>query len=132
MSLVRLMCVSLRERACRHDSSPGAKFVKNCSIGLLKTSFELPPLRARTEDIPELVQCILARNFGVSERRVIFEPRALAALRPYPWPGNLNELEAVVREATAAAEQCGSAETIKLEHLPRLQGAEQHSFHFGS
>jgi hypothetical protein len=96
---------------------------------LAQNQLEIPPLRSRTEDIPELVQSIIKRIFDGSERRPSVEPRALSALRQYPWPGNVNELEAVVREAVVVAEQCGG-EIIKLEHLPpHIRNADKAWFH---
>ena len=74
-----------------------------------RLSFEvvtLPPLRARSGDIPLLVD-----HFG---RRMAvelewpnwpgFSPRALSALEEYHWPGNVRELRNVVERAVYRAE----------------------------
>ncbi len=57
----------------------------------------LPPLRARREDIPSLVEHfsrqICAHNNWKPMR---FAPDAIAALRGYSWPGNVRELRNVV------------------------------------
>ena len=57
----------------------------------------LPPLRARSEDIPALVehfaQQVCAQN-GWKPMR--FAPEAVAALLHYAWPGNVRELRNVV------------------------------------
>ncbi len=57
----------------------------------------LPPLRARSEDIPALVehfsQQVCAQN-GWKPMR--FAPEAVAALLHYGWPGNIRELRNVV------------------------------------
>jgi sigma-54 specific flagellar transcriptional regulator A len=53
---------------------------------------EIPPLRERPEDIPPLVQEMIARihdRYGV---RVYFTDDAMAVLRAYSWPGNAREL----------------------------------------
>ncbi|MER6910361.1 helix-turn-helix domain-containing protein [Streptomyces sp. NPDC000594] len=55
----------------------------------------LRPLRERTEELPSLVRAMV-RSAG-SEGRVRFTPTALAALAGHPWPGNLRELDTVVR-----------------------------------
>ena len=55
-------------------------------------SVELPPLRERLEDIPELVEHLLRARAGVRARirpsSALFE-----AFRGYHWPGNVRELE---------------------------------------
>jgi formate hydrogenlyase transcriptional activator len=54
----------------------------------------LPPLRARCEDIPELVQHfveIYARRMGKQIEHI--PPETMAALTSYPWPGNIRELQ---------------------------------------
>ncbi|MEO6360736.1 MAG: phage shock protein operon transcriptional activator [Sphingomicrobium sp.] len=74
-----------------------------------RLSFEvvtLPPMRARSGDIP-----LLAEHFG---RRMAaelewpnwpgFSPRAMAALEAYEWPGNVRELRNVVERAVYRAE----------------------------
>ena len=62
---------------------------------------EVPPLRARREDLPLLVEHFLAQlneRHGVSVRGVT--PRALRRLRQHPWRGNVRELETVLEQAT--------------------------------
>ncbi|MEU5403562.1 helix-turn-helix domain-containing protein [Streptomyces sp. NPDC005963] len=56
---------------------------------------ELRPLRERTEELSDLVRA-MAANAG-SDGRVRFTPAALAALAGHSWPGNLRELDTVVR-----------------------------------
>ena len=55
---------------------------------------EMPPLRQRREDIPELAAQFLGR-FSKSYGRPLqsLTPGALAVLRQYSWPGNIRELE---------------------------------------
>ncbi|MFE7129282.1 sigma-54-dependent Fis family transcriptional regulator [Streptomyces sp. NPDC057638] len=55
----------------------------------------LRPLRERAEELPTLVQA-MTRDAG-SGGLVRFTPAALAALAGHPWPGNLRELDTVVR-----------------------------------
>ncbi|MFZ5493164.1 MAG: sigma-54 interaction domain-containing protein [Pseudomonadota bacterium] len=57
---------------------------------------ELPPLRARREDIPALVEELstrIAREKGINVR---VGRDALATLAQYPWPGNVRELANVI------------------------------------
>jgi transcriptional activator for dhaKLM operon len=59
-------------------------------------TIDIPPLRARGDDVLLLLDqllTILNRRLG---KQVLFAPDALAALRAYPWPGNVRELEATM------------------------------------
>jgi DNA-binding NtrC family response regulator len=61
---------------------------------------ELPPLRARREDIPALVSHFVAkhrRRAGKCVERLTDE--ALSALTEYDWPGNVRELENAIERA---------------------------------
>src|SRR6185295_15978228 len=58
---------------------------------------ELPPLRDRAEDIPELAQHFLtqsARKLGVTPQRL--SSVQLKELQAYDWPGNVRELQNVI------------------------------------
>jgi DNA-binding NtrC family response regulator len=66
----------------------------------------LPPLRDRLEDVPELVRHFIAR-FAAEEGKLVdgIEPRALAMLTSYSWPGNIRQLENAVFRAVVLADQ---------------------------
>jgi two-component system nitrogen regulation response regulator GlnG len=57
----------------------------------------LPPLRERTEDVPDLVRHFLrkAEDEGLSSKRLELE--AYDMLKHYRWPGNVRELENLIR-----------------------------------
>ncbi|WP_329568048.1 sigma-54-dependent Fis family transcriptional regulator [Streptomyces sp. NBC_01361] len=59
------------------------------------TRIELAPLRARREELPALVNAVVRRLCPQGRPR--FTPRTLEALAAQAWPGNLHELEAVLR-----------------------------------
>ncbi len=76
----------------------------------------LPPLRDRMEDLPLLVQALLAdlnRKHGCRVTGV--RPEALERLRQRPWPGNVRELRNVLERAVILAAQG----TVGVEHLPQ-------------
>ncbi|TAL29575.1 MAG: sigma-54-dependent Fis family transcriptional regulator [Spirochaetes bacterium] len=60
----------------------------------------LPPLRARTMDMENLVR-YLVNSFGreLGKKNVEVEDRAIARLKEYSWPGNVRELENVIKRA---------------------------------
>lgn len=65
---------------------------------------QLPPLRERASDIPELARCLLV---GFAERNGVPEPtlesEALVALGEHAWPGNVRELRCVLEHASILA-----------------------------
>ncbi|MDQ2669544.1 MAG: sigma-54-dependent Fis family transcriptional regulator, partial [Gemmatimonadota bacterium] len=64
----------------------------------------LPPLRERTEDIPELAALFLGRYAArYGKRGLRLDRDALAALTAYSWPGNVRELDHVLERAVLMA-----------------------------
>jgi len=61
---------------------------------------QIPPLRERREDIPDLVRHFVMKHGLKLGRKVKTIPQsAMDALSAYPWPGNVRELENVVERA---------------------------------
>jgi transcriptional regulator with GAF, ATPase, and Fis domain/predicted ATPase len=61
---------------------------------------ELPPLRSRSEDIPLLVWYFIESKRGDLGKEIDKVPKeVMEALRSYPWPGNIRELENVIERA---------------------------------
>jgi DNA-binding NtrC family response regulator len=74
------------------------RFREDLFYRLSVATIELPPLRARREDIPALAQHFLLKNaaeFGFAPPRIT--PDAVALLQNDTWPGNVRELENVIR-----------------------------------
>ena len=66
---------------------------------------EIPPLRARREDIPLLVEYFIdryARKAGKSISGV--KKQSLNLLQAYPWPGNIRELQNVIERSVIVCE----------------------------
>ncbi|MDD2558931.1 MAG: sigma 54-interacting transcriptional regulator [Desulfuromonadaceae bacterium] len=78
-------------------------------------TLELPPLRARMEDIPLLVAHFI-RRFNQTQNRAIQGclPDTMNLLMAHDWPGNVRELENIVERAFVL---CRS-EMIEPAHLP--------------
>jgi len=76
-------------------------------------TIELPLLRERPRDIPDLVEHFLTtRQVGPTRSRI--DPEAAAALAQYSWPGNVRELANVLERAQILAEN----HVITLDDLP--------------
>ena len=61
----------------------------------------LPPLRERTDDIPELARHFLDRAVIEGLGAKAFDDGAMAYLKEYDWPGNVRELENLIRRLAA-------------------------------
>lgn len=75
-------------------------FRRDLYYRLKEITIHLPPLRDRTEDIPDLANHFLfhfAHDAGLDIEG--FSSEVLDAFRNYTWPGNVRELRGVVREA---------------------------------
>jgi DNA-binding NtrC family response regulator len=80
------------------------KFRPDLFYRLSVFTIALPPLRERGDDLTMLVQQYLRRinrELGREVREVA--PEALARLRAYPWPGNIRELQSVLKQALLRA-----------------------------
>jgi DNA-binding NtrC family response regulator len=72
----------------------------------------VPPLRARQEDIPVLVEHFLRRHDA--GRPLTVSAPAADALRLYAWPGNVRELQRLVERTVAMT----ASDRIELDDLP--------------
>jgi two-component system response regulator AtoC len=80
-------------------------------------SIEIPPLRGRLEDLPELVSSFVARYAEKNGKTVSHvSESAMKKLRDYPWPGNIRELERVVERAVALS----AGSVLEIEDFPDI------------
>ena len=76
---------------------------------------ELPPLRERAEDVPELALHFLRQyNERMSKQVQGIDDDAMTRLKAYPWPGNIRQLENVVQRAVVVADK----PMVTVEDLP--------------
>lgn len=76
---------------------------------------EMPSLRERPEDIPDLVAHFLRRNASSARcAEYTMDAGVLERLMEYSWPGNVRELENAVERACALCDDC----RIQASHLP--------------
>ena len=76
----------------------------------------LPPLRERSEDIPDLVRHFLrqAQEEGLPEKSL--DNTAMQRMMAYRWPGNVRELENLIRRLAALyAEDVIGVDVIEVE-----------------
>jgi transcriptional regulator with AAA-type ATPase domain len=104
------------------------KFSAALAAALATITIELPPLAERAGDVPQLAQLFLEEaNTGRLKQLGGFTSDALDALASYGWPGNVDELAAVVR---AAHEQAAGGE-VTTSHLPRRLQLAAHAVEHG-
>jgi DNA-binding NtrC family response regulator len=94
--------IAATNRPLEEEMTSG-RFREDLYYRLNVLTVDLPPLRERREDIPELVEHFLtSRKIGPTRYQI--EPEALAALTRYDWPGNVRELANVIERAQILAE----------------------------
>ena len=104
---VRVLAATNRDL---QEAVGAATFREDLYYRLNAVKVKLPPLRDRGEDITLLAQHFL-QKFGFTGE---ITPPVYAALRAYPWKGNVRELENVIERAVILAR----GEHIQLYHLP--------------
>jgi transcriptional regulator with PAS, ATPase and Fis domain len=80
-------------------------------------SINLPPLREHKEDIPELVQCLLAEMNRKHQRDVgTVSEEVMRIFQQHSWPGNIRELRNALERAVIVCEP--ETKVVELRHLP--------------
>ena len=111
---VRIIAATHRDLKARAAAD---KFRADLYYRLSVFRIDLPPLRERGDDLAILVRHYL-RRFSRELGREIADvaPDALARLAAYPWPGNIRELQSVLRQALLHA----SGTTLLSAFLPNF------------
>lgn len=109
---VRVLAATNRD--VEEDVKSGA-FRQDLYYRLNVIRIELPPLRERREDVPELIERFVLRFSREMGKEVLgLTPDALRAVERYAFPGNVRELENMMERAVALA----GARSIGLGDLP--------------
>ncbi len=108
-SLIRLggrqpLVMDVRIVAATHvslfEAVAARRFREDLFYRLAVLTLEMPPLRARGDDIDLLATIFLRRICAECGRTgAAFTPDALDAMRGYPWPGNVRQMIAIIRRA---------------------------------
>jgi two-component system nitrogen regulation response regulator GlnG len=81
----------------------------------------IPPLRERTEDIPDLVRHFFAQAEAEGLPRKNLDAAAMERLGAYRWPGNVRELENVIRRVAALYSEATIGVEIVEAELAEIQ-----------
>src|SRR5262249_37913832 len=98
---VRLIAATNRDLK---SFSEQGKFRSDLYYRLSVFTIRLPPLRERGEDLPMLLSYYLRRcNRELTRDVREVAPEAMEQLRSYPWPGNIRELQSVIKQSLLRA-----------------------------
>ncbi len=97
----RLIAATNRDLAA--DVRAG-RFREDLYYRLNVISLRVPPLRERVEDVPVLAAAFLSRFARELKRQeMTFDPRTLAIMARYAWPGNVRQLKNAVERMAVLA-----------------------------
>jgi transcriptional regulator with GAF, ATPase, and Fis domain len=82
------------------DEIKGARFREDLYYRLNVVNLWLPPLRERGDDVLIIARALLSKYADEMKSQVRgYSPAALMAIRKYPWPGNIRQLENRIKKA---------------------------------
>ena len=111
---IRLVCATHRDL---EEMVKAGTFRQDLLFRVAVFTLEVPPLRERLEDLPALVEFLVAKlNQAMGRRIQGVSPAALERLRAHPWPGNVRELANVLEYAFVLE----GGDELQPESLPRL------------
>jgi Nif-specific regulatory protein len=100
---VDVRVIAATNRDLERDVAEG-RFRRDLYFRLRVLEILVPPLRKRSDDIPELAHYFLQRfNLETGRKLRGFTPQAMERMRKYRWPGNVRELKNVVERAVVLA-----------------------------
>jgi two-component system nitrogen regulation response regulator NtrX len=109
---VRVIASSNKELSAEIEAG---RFREDLYYRLNVIPIEVPPLRSRSADIPELAELFLeqiAENNGISAKTL--SAGATEMLQQYSWPGNIREFKNLLERLSISTEK----ETIGAEDIP--------------
>jgi len=115
---VRIICAT--NRNLKKEIQEG-RFREDLYYRINVVRVDIPPLRERPEDIPEMLDFFLQRfRQEVSKPQLRYSKGVLEKLQRYPWPGNIRELRNAVERAVVL---CTSRQLSEKE-FPFLESCE--------
>ena len=115
---VRIVCATNRDPQAEVDAG---RFRSDLFYRLYVVPVHLPPLRERGRDVIEIAEALL-ETYAREERKRFsrLSPEVVAAFMAYRWPGNIRELQNVVRNVAVLRD----GEEVTLDMLPERITAE--------
>ncbi|WP_228723254.1 sigma-54-dependent Fis family transcriptional regulator [Desulfosediminicola flagellatus] len=106
---LRSIPVNLRIISATHTDLKHAinerKFREDLYYRICTLKIKIPPLRERCEDILQLAKYFIGRHEVQQNRTIALKkPHTEDAIRQYPWPGNIRQLENAVERAVHLSE----------------------------
>jgi two-component system NtrC family response regulator len=106
----RLICATNTDLS---DKVENKEFRKDLYYRIKVFPIYIPPLRERTEDLPELAEIAL-QNLGETDKQIA--PETWEVLNSYHWPGNIREFFHMIERAVLLCEKT----VLKPEHFEGL------------
>jgi len=111
------------------------KFRQDLYYRLNVVRLNIPSLRERTNDIPQLVEALMRKiNRGLGKEINKISNKTIELMRNYAWPGNVRELENLLERALNLADM-NRENSITIKHFPVLvekvhfKDEEDHTHH---
>jgi DNA-binding NtrC family response regulator len=99
---IRILAATNREL---EKEIAGGRFREDLYYRLNVVNVELPPLRARGDDVLVIARYLMSRYSREYDAKVKgFSPNATVAIRKHNWPGNIRELENRIKKAIVLCE----------------------------
>ena len=116
---VRIICATNRDP--RTEVAAG-RFREDLYYRLAVVPLELPPLRARGEDVMLLANEFLNRYANEEGKQFsVIEPELVQAMQKHQWPGNVRELQNLMRRAAVMYNGPTLGMEIASEFMPPAQ-----------
>ncbi|MGI6243596.1 MAG: sigma-54-dependent transcriptional regulator [Prevotella sp.] len=114
---VDVRIISATNRVLKDEMNRG-RFREDLFFRLSVFQIDLPALRERKEDIPDLVHCFIGRlGQKIGKTATSITPDCLELMQHYPWPGNIRELQNVIERALIVCDEKISADCLPMELL---------------
>lgn len=117
---VRILSASHKDL---HDEVEQQNFREDLFYRLDVINLQVPPLRARKDDLPSLIKHILSRlAYSLDSASFELANEALQRLKQYSFPGNIRELENILQRAVTLIDgQVIQAEDLKLKQASPIK-----------
>ena len=116
---VRIVCATNKDIKAEVNAG---RFRADLYFRLNVIHLQLPPLRERLDDFPELVRFLLAElNQLFAKEYVSVSPEVMELFLRHSWPGNIRELRNVLEKAMLL----GEGKIITLKHLPEEMSGQK-------